>query len=173
MATDRSTDAPPSKGNSDSLIEQSARAVSELIESGATVMGRGLAAGVQGMAQLTERAAEMTGVTPGAIAKAADRAAASTASASRSAVRTTQKAGRSTARLAKRTVARTTRAAKRVTSTAARAVKRKPASTRAVKRTPRPASKVSAQKGRRKVSQSRSMPSKRTGPKRDRGRKRS
>ena len=55
--------ATGSSGKDDSIIEQSAEAMSQLIESGATVVGRGLAAGVEGMAQLTERAAEMTGLT--------------------------------------------------------------------------------------------------------------
>ena len=63
MAKQGTTDTTASKANDDSVIEQSARAVGQLIESGATVMGRGLAAGVEGMTQLKERAAEMTGLT--------------------------------------------------------------------------------------------------------------
>ena len=79
-------------------------AVGELIESGATVMGRGLAAGVEGMAQLTERAAQMTGMTsPRAAGKTAESAARTTMTAARSAART---AGRATQRAARSTATR-------------------------------------------------------------------
>ena len=49
-------DTTATSGDSNSVIEQSAQNVGEIIESGATVVGRGLAAGVEGMGQLAERA---------------------------------------------------------------------------------------------------------------------
>ena len=91
-------DTTANSGNSDSVIEQSAQTVGEIIESGATVVGRGLAAGVEGMAQLAERAAQMTGLTsPRAIGKAAENATRTTMTAARSAATDHQRAARSTA----------------------------------------------------------------------------
>ena len=79
---ERTTDKTARKENDDSVIEKAARTVGELVESGATAMGRGLAAGAEGMANLTERAAEMTGITsPSAAGKTAESAARTTMTA--------------------------------------------------------------------------------------------
>jgi hypothetical protein len=167
-------------GPSDSTIEQSAQAVGNIIETGATVVGRGLAAGVEGSAQLADRAAQMTGMTsPRAIGNAAENAARSTMTAARSAARTTRSAARSTATAASRTAGmaraksrgRATRAATRTAKPAAKRSTKRPAK-RATKASVKRAMKASAQKGRRKVSQSKSMLSKRTGAKSGRSRKR-
>jgi hypothetical protein len=165
-------DTTTTGGTKDSAIEQSAQAVGDLIETGATVVGRGLAAGVEGMAQLADRAAQMTGMTsPRAIGNAAENAARSTMTTARSAVRTTRSAARRTATAASRASGRATRAAKRAAKPAPRR-SRKRSAKRATKPTAKMTAKASAQKGRRKVSQSTSMQSKRTGAKSGRSRKR-
>jgi hypothetical protein len=46
-----------------SFVQQSAQAVTGVIQTGASAVGRGVSAGVEGMAQLATRAAEMTGIT--------------------------------------------------------------------------------------------------------------
>ena len=167
MAKQGTKDTTASKASDDSAIEQSARAVGQLVESGATVMGRGLAAGVEGMVELKERAAEMTGLTSASAAgKTAESAARTTITAARSvarsAARATRRAASSTASAASRTAGRAMSAAKR---TAGKAKGK-------AKRTVRAAVKASTQKGRRKVSQLKSMRSKRTGAKSGRSRKR-
>ena len=69
----------------DSTIEQTAQVVGEIVETGATLVGRGLAAGVEGMGQLANRAAEMTGInSPASAGKAAESATRSTMTAARS-----------------------------------------------------------------------------------------
>jgi hypothetical protein len=58
------------------------QSVGEVIEAGANLMGRGMAAGVETMAAVADRAIEMTGITsPRNAARAADRATRSTQSA--------------------------------------------------------------------------------------------
>ncbi len=160
MAEERTKAQPAGTSASkqdDSVIEQSAQKVGDLVESGAAVL-----------AKLTERAAQVTGITsPGTAGKTAKSAARTAMTAARSAGRATQRAARTTASAASRTAARAMGAAKRATGTSKRAAKATPK--RAVKRA---APNASTQKGRRKVSQSKSTPPKRRGAKTGRSRKR-
>ena len=62
MTTQR-TGRPPEAG--DSAIRQTANAVGSMIETGANLVGRGVAAGVEGAGALADRAAEVTGIKVG------------------------------------------------------------------------------------------------------------
>ena len=164
MAEERTKEQPAgtsaSKERDDSVIEQSAQTVGDLVESGATLLGATDAGARHGD---YERANDGHHVA-GAAGKTAESAARTTMTAARSAGRATQRAARSTASAASRTAGRAMRAAKRAAGTSKRAAKITPKRTpkRAVKRA---APKASTQKGRRKVSQSKSMPSRRRGAK--------
>ena len=82
MATQREARSQTSRN---STVQQTADALGNMLESGANLMGRGMAAGVEGAGALANRAMEMTGLTsPAAAGRTASRVAASTASTGRS-----------------------------------------------------------------------------------------
>src|SRR6266513_1873998 len=113
MATHR-TGHPSQAG--DSAIRQTANAVGNMIEAGAGLVGRGVAAGMEGAGALADRAAEMTGIdSPAEAGRAAERA-----------VERTVAMGRSVAAGARRAVGTTERTAERAadrTASMARATK--------------------------------------------------
>ena len=110
MATQR-TGRPSQAG--DSTIRQTANAVGSMFEAGANLVGRGVAAGVEGAGALADRAAEMTGITsPAEAGRAAGRAA-------ERAVETTMSMGRSVAAGARRVAGTTGRTAERAADRAA------------------------------------------------------
>src|SRR4051812_36824524 len=100
MATQRT--GRPSQA-SDSVMRQTASAVGNMIETGANLVGRGVAAGMEGAAALADRAVEMTGLnSPTTAGRAAESAVGNTASMGRSVARSTQRAASSTERVADR-----------------------------------------------------------------------
>jgi hypothetical protein len=69
----------------ESVIRESAKAMGEMIETGANLIGRGMAAGVEGMGHIAASAAEMAGLSsPRTAAPTVKRASRSTVSVGRS-----------------------------------------------------------------------------------------
>lgn len=126
MATQK-TGRPTQAG--DSAIRQTANAVGSMLETGASLVGRGVAAGVEGAGALADRAAEMTGITsPADAGRAAGRVA-------DRAIESTMSMGRSVAAGTRRMAGTTGRAADRAVTTAARVIKpRKSTASHASKR---------------------------------------